>query len=103
MVAGVEWGLRMGRCESTRTAQEEWACVCGSVPGRISKLPACLPAGAESVLEAFVRLHEKGLIYRGSYMVNWSPGLQTGAPGGQAGPRHVPDRVRGAACSMLAV
>lgn len=32
---------------------------------------------SESVLEAFVRLHEKGLIYRGSYMVNWSPGLQT--------------------------
>ncbi|KAL4451165.1 hypothetical protein ABPG77_009237 [Micractinium sp. CCAP 211/92] len=32
---------------------------------------------SEAVLEAFVRLHEKGLIYRGSYMVNWSPGLQT--------------------------
>ncbi|KAL2645155.1 hypothetical protein R1flu_012742 [Riccia fluitans] len=29
------------------------------------------------VREAFVRLHEKGLIYRGSYMVNWSPNLQT--------------------------
>lgn len=27
--------------------------------------------------EAFVRLHEKGLIYRGSYMVNWSPALRT--------------------------
>ena len=26
-----------------------------------------------------MRLHEKGLVYRGSYMVNWSPGLQTGA------------------------
>lgn len=37
---------------------------------------------AESVLEAFVRLHDKGLIYRGSYLVNWSPGLQTGAPSG---------------------
>ncbi|PRW33017.1 valyl-tRNA synthetase [Chlorella sorokiniana] len=32
---------------------------------------------SEAVLEAFVRLHEKGLVYRGSYMVNWSPGLQT--------------------------
>lgn len=30
-----------------------------------------------AVLEAFCRLHEKGLIYRGSYMVNWSPHLQT--------------------------
>ncbi|KAJ0981727.1 hypothetical protein J5N97_009982 [Dioscorea zingiberensis] len=32
---------------------------------------------SRAVVEAFVRLHEKGLIYRGSYMVNWSPNLQT--------------------------
>lgn len=32
---------------------------------------------SRSVIEAFVRLHEKGLIYQGSYMVNWSPNLQT--------------------------
>lgn len=32
---------------------------------------------SEAVMEAFVRLHDKGLIYRGSYMVNWSPNLQT--------------------------
>lgn len=30
-----------------------------------------------AVVEAFLRLHEKGLIYRGTYMVNWSPQLQT--------------------------
>ncbi|TYK30353.1 valine--tRNA ligase [Cucumis melo var. makuwa] len=30
-----------------------------------------------AVIEAFVRLHERGLIYQGSYMVNWSPNLQT--------------------------
>ena len=24
-----------------------------------------------------MRLHKKGLIYKGSYMVNWSPNLQT--------------------------
>ena len=24
-----------------------------------------------------MRLHEKGLIYRGSYLVNWAPQLQT--------------------------
>ena len=24
-----------------------------------------------------MRLHDKGLVYRGSYLVNWSPGLQT--------------------------
>jgi valyl-tRNA synthetase len=29
------------------------------------------------VAEAFVRLHDKGLVYRGSYLVNWAPGLQT--------------------------
>jgi valyl-tRNA synthetase len=31
----------------------------------------------EAVTEAFVRLHEKGLVYRGEYMVNWAPLLQT--------------------------
>jgi valyl-tRNA synthetase len=29
------------------------------------------------VREAFVRLYDKGLIYRGSYLINWSPGLKT--------------------------
>ncbi len=28
---------------------------------------------SEAVSEAFVRLHEKGLIYRGEYLVNWCP------------------------------
>lgn len=30
-----------------------------------------------AVREAFVRLYRIGLIYRGEYLVNWSPGLQT--------------------------
>jgi valyl-tRNA synthetase len=30
-----------------------------------------------AVREAFVRLYEKGLIYRGPRLVNWSPGLKT--------------------------
>ena len=30
-----------------------------------------------AVREAFVRLHEEGLVYRGEYMVNWSPVLDT--------------------------
>jgi len=30
-----------------------------------------------AVVEAFVQLHEKGLVYKGEYMVNWAPGLQT--------------------------
>ena len=32
---------------------------------------------SEAVSEAFVRLHEKGLVYRGEYMVNWAPLLKT--------------------------
>lgn len=35
------------------------------------------PALSVGVSEAFVRLHNKGLVYRGTYMVNWSPGLMT--------------------------
>ena len=35
------------------------------------------PSMNEAVTEAFVRLYEKGLVYRGNYMVNWSPHLQT--------------------------
>ncbi|MFN2146678.1 MAG: valine--tRNA ligase, partial [Anaerolineales bacterium] len=30
-----------------------------------------------AVNEAFVRLYEKGMIYRGPRLINWSPGLQT--------------------------
>ena len=37
-----------------------------------------LDAGlSKAVREAFVRLYEKGLIYRGPRMINWSPGLKT--------------------------
>jgi valyl-tRNA synthetase len=32
---------------------------------------------SKAVIEAFVRLHENGLVYRGEYMVNWAPLLQT--------------------------
>ena len=32
---------------------------------------------SRAVREAFVRLFEKGLIYRGPRMINWSPGLRT--------------------------
>ncbi len=32
---------------------------------------------SRSVREAFVRLYEKGLIYRGPRLINWSPGLKT--------------------------
>jgi len=32
---------------------------------------------SRAVREAFVRLYDKGLIYRSEYLINWSPGLQT--------------------------
>ncbi len=32
---------------------------------------------SNAVREAFVRLYEKGLIYRGPRLINWSPGLKT--------------------------
>jgi valyl-tRNA synthetase len=35
------------------------------------------PELSEAVREAFVRLHEEGLIYRGEYIVNWCPRCRT--------------------------
>ena len=35
------------------------------------------PMAAEAVIEAFVRLHAEGLIYRGQRLVNWDPVLKT--------------------------
>ena len=40
-----------------------------------------------------MRLHEKGLVYRGSYMVNWSPNLQTAVSDLEVGlPRSKPHK-----------
>ena len=35
------------------------------------------PLPSQAVIEAFVRLHEQGLIYRGQRLVNWDPVLKT--------------------------
>src|SRR5574340_605526 len=35
------------------------------------------PGLSRAVREIFVRLHEKGLIYRGEYMINWCPRCRT--------------------------
>jgi len=35
------------------------------------------PGLSRSVREAFVRLYEMGLVYRGEYMINWDPGTLT--------------------------
>jgi len=33
----------------------------------------------DAVMDAFVRLYDKGLIYRGNYIINWCPRCQTAA------------------------
>ncbi|MGN6151010.1 MAG: valine--tRNA ligase [Lysobacteraceae bacterium] len=35
------------------------------------------PIASDAVIEAFVKLHEEGLIYRGQKLVNWDPVLKT--------------------------
>ena len=59
----------------------------GYITGQMRKLGASAdwsrerftlePSLCAAVTEAFVVLHEKGLLYKGDYMVNWSPNLQT--------------------------
>ncbi len=60
------WGQREGRDREASA----------SFP-RPTSPPPPRPHIAAAVAEAFVRLHEQGLVYRGSYMVNWSPALLT--------------------------
>ena len=46
---------------------------------------------ARAVLEVFVALHAKGLIYRDNYMVNWDPGLQSAISDLEVEDREVTD------------
>ncbi|WP_348263100.1 valine--tRNA ligase [Telmatobacter sp. DSM 110680] len=59
----------------------------GAILGQMKRLGASVDWNREyftmderlsvAVREAFVRLHEQGLIYRGAYIVNWCPRCQT--------------------------
>ncbi|HUZ05848.1 MAG TPA: valine--tRNA ligase, partial [Acidobacteriaceae bacterium] len=59
----------------------------GAILGQMKRLGASVdwsreyftmdPKLSRAVREAFVRLHEDGLIYRGAYIVNWCPRCQT--------------------------
>ena len=59
----------------------------GAILGQMKRLGASVDWSREyftmddnlsrAVREAFVRLHEDGLIYRGAYIVNWCPRCQT--------------------------
>jgi valyl-tRNA synthetase len=44
-----------------------------------------------AVAHVFVRLHEKGLVYRDNYMVNWDPGLRTAISDLEVEQREVKD------------
>jgi valyl-tRNA synthetase len=66
----------------------EWKCVYGgAILNQMKRLGASVDWSREyftmddrlsvAVKEAFVRLHEQGLIYRGAYIVNWDPAIQT--------------------------
>jgi len=44
---------------------------------------------SKAVLEAFTRLYEEGLIYRGKYMVNWCPASQSAVSDLEVEPREI--------------
>lgn len=48
------------------------------------------PTASKAIIEAFVRLHEKGLIYRGKRLVNWDPVLNTAISDLEVENREVP-------------
>ena len=78
---------QVGRAEFLRRTWEWKAKYGGQIQQQLRRLGAScdwererftLDEGlSRAVREAFVRLYEKGLIYRGEYLINWSPGLQT--------------------------
>src|SRR6266568_9131838 len=59
----------------------------GAILGQMKRLGASVDWSREyftmddrlsvAVKEAFIRLYEQGLIYRGAYIVNWDPSIQT--------------------------
>ncbi|GAA3931363.1 valine--tRNA ligase [Luteimonas lutimaris] len=48
------------------------------------------PMASNAVVEAFVRLHEQGLVYRGKRLVNWDPVLKTAISDLEVENREVP-------------
>src|SRR3546814_20889069 len=48
------------------------------------------PMASNAVIEAFVRLHEQGLVYRGKRLVNWDTVLKTAISDLEVENREVP-------------
>jgi len=51
------------------------------------------PGYAAAVAHVFVRLHDKGLVYRDNYMVNWDPGTRSAISDLEVEQRRVEDRL----------
>ena len=84
---GVTTRQKLGR-EAFTTRVWEWKQEYGSaITDQMKRLGASVDWSREyftmdgrlsvAVTEAFVRLYEQGLIYRGAYIVNWDPQIQT--------------------------
>src|SRR3546814_1243114 len=52
------------------------------------------PMASNAVIEAFVRLHEQGLVYRGKRLVNWDPVLKTAISDLEVENREMPGHMR---------
>src|SRR3954466_9528593 len=73
----------------------------GTITGQFKRLGASLdyederftmdPEYARAVAYVFVKLYEKGLIYRDNYMVNWDPGMQSAISDLEVEQREVQD------------
>ncbi len=62
-----EYGSRIGNQIRRLGASCDWSAERFTLDAALSK----------SVAHAFCELHARGLVYRGTYMVNWAPQLQT--------------------------
>ena len=62
-----EYGSRIGNQIRRLGASCDWSSERFTLDAALSR----------SVAHAFCELHAKGLVYRGTYMVNWAPQLQT--------------------------
>jgi valyl-tRNA synthetase len=77
----------LGRCCFEKRVWEWKAVYGGAILDQMKRLGASVDWSREyftmddrlsvAVKEAFVRLHEQGLVYRGAYIVNWDPVLRT--------------------------
>ena len=85
-------GVRRGGLEvegAVRRADHPSSCSGSALPCDWSRERFTMDEGlSRAVREVFVRLYEKGLIYRGNYIVNWCPRCQTALSDEEVEPRR---------------